>query len=240
MGGAAGAAKIHAADTVAVAASTLVETGIVLSSRIGEDAGELLADPVRASPGIGGVRRCAGGRGAGTRCGGARLSGSGIRIGPGPAMGRPRDAGAASPHQRDARKWAFVLAALLMSVPYGPRLVNCATSRTLSGRCARITALLSVKRQPISGFFRITDHVAHIFPDEHARLADCSDLRTSFESATHRPGTAAPRSQGSGTGFALGPSTSPEGRRNRPMFGFGIIGTILLIILILWLLGVIG
>jgi ribonuclease VapC len=36
-------AKINAADTVAIGAPTLVEAGIVLSSRIGEDAGDLLA-----------------------------------------------------------------------------------------------------------------------------------------------------------------------------------------------------
>lgn len=36
--------KINAAETVAVAAPTLVEAGIVLSSRIGQDAGELLAE----------------------------------------------------------------------------------------------------------------------------------------------------------------------------------------------------
>lgn len=36
-------AKINAADTVAIGAPTLVEAGIVLSSRIGEDAGYLLA-----------------------------------------------------------------------------------------------------------------------------------------------------------------------------------------------------
>ena len=45
-------AKINAADTVAVAAPTLVEAGIVLSARIGEDAGELLAELVVASDAV--------------------------------------------------------------------------------------------------------------------------------------------------------------------------------------------
>jgi len=45
-------AKINAADTVAVAAPTLVEAGIVLSARIGEDAGELLADLVTAADAV--------------------------------------------------------------------------------------------------------------------------------------------------------------------------------------------
>ena len=45
-------AKINAADTVAVAAPTLVEAGIVLSSRTGEDAGELLAELVTASDAV--------------------------------------------------------------------------------------------------------------------------------------------------------------------------------------------
>lgn len=37
-------AKINAAQSVAVAAVTLVEAGIVLSSRLGDDAGDLLAE----------------------------------------------------------------------------------------------------------------------------------------------------------------------------------------------------
>ena len=41
--------KINGADVVAVAAPTLVEAGIVLSARIGRDAGELLAELVTAS-----------------------------------------------------------------------------------------------------------------------------------------------------------------------------------------------
>lgn len=45
-------AKINAADTVAVAAPTLVEAGIVLSSRTGEDAGDLLAELVVASDAV--------------------------------------------------------------------------------------------------------------------------------------------------------------------------------------------
>jgi len=45
-------AKINAADTVAVAAPTLAEAGIVLSSRIGEDAGELLAELLAASDAV--------------------------------------------------------------------------------------------------------------------------------------------------------------------------------------------
>jgi len=45
-------AKINAADTVAVAAPTLVEAGIVLSSRISEDVGELLAELVVASDAV--------------------------------------------------------------------------------------------------------------------------------------------------------------------------------------------
>jgi ribonuclease VapC len=41
-------AKIDSAETVAVAAPTIVEAGIVLSARIGEDANELLADLLNA------------------------------------------------------------------------------------------------------------------------------------------------------------------------------------------------
>lgn len=45
-------AKINAADMIAVAAPTLVEAGIVLSLRTGEDAGELLAELVTASDAV--------------------------------------------------------------------------------------------------------------------------------------------------------------------------------------------
>ena len=45
-------AKINAANVVGVAAPTLVEAGIVLSARIGEDAGEILAELVAASDAV--------------------------------------------------------------------------------------------------------------------------------------------------------------------------------------------
>ncbi len=45
-------AKINAAATVAVAAPTLVEAGIDLSSRIGQDAGELLAELVATADAV--------------------------------------------------------------------------------------------------------------------------------------------------------------------------------------------
>ena len=45
-------AKIDAADVVAVAAPTLVEAGIVLSARTGEDAGELLAELIAAAEAV--------------------------------------------------------------------------------------------------------------------------------------------------------------------------------------------
>jgi len=45
-------AKINAADTVGVAAPTLVEAGIVLSARVGEDASELLAELVAAADAV--------------------------------------------------------------------------------------------------------------------------------------------------------------------------------------------
>ncbi|MBA2556315.1 MAG: type II toxin-antitoxin system VapC family toxin [Chloroflexi bacterium] len=45
-------ARINAAEVVAVAAPTLVEAGIVLSARTGEDAGELLAELVAASDAV--------------------------------------------------------------------------------------------------------------------------------------------------------------------------------------------
>ena len=45
-------AKIDAADVVAVAAPTLVEAGIVLSARSGEDAGELLAELIAAAEAV--------------------------------------------------------------------------------------------------------------------------------------------------------------------------------------------
>ena len=45
-------AKIDAADVVAVAAPTLVEAGIVLSARTGEDAGELLAELIAAADAV--------------------------------------------------------------------------------------------------------------------------------------------------------------------------------------------
>ena len=41
-------AKINAADTVAIGAPTLVEAGIVLSARIGQDAGGVLAELIEA------------------------------------------------------------------------------------------------------------------------------------------------------------------------------------------------
>jgi ribonuclease VapC len=45
-------AKIDAADVVAVAAPTLVEAGIVLSARTGEDASELLAELIAAADAV--------------------------------------------------------------------------------------------------------------------------------------------------------------------------------------------
>lgn len=45
-------AQINAAETVGVAAPTLVEAGIVLSSRTNDDAGEILAELVAASDAI--------------------------------------------------------------------------------------------------------------------------------------------------------------------------------------------
>lgn len=45
-------ARINAADVVGVAAPTLVEAGIVLSARIGEDASEVLAELVAASDAV--------------------------------------------------------------------------------------------------------------------------------------------------------------------------------------------
>ena len=45
-------AKINAADAVGVAAPSLVEAGIVLSARVGEDAGEVLAELVAASDAV--------------------------------------------------------------------------------------------------------------------------------------------------------------------------------------------
>lgn len=45
-------AKINAADTIAVAAPTLVEAGIVLSARTGTDASDLLAELVTASEAV--------------------------------------------------------------------------------------------------------------------------------------------------------------------------------------------
>ena len=45
-------AKINAASVVGVAAPTLVEAGIVLSARIGEDAGEILAELVAAADAV--------------------------------------------------------------------------------------------------------------------------------------------------------------------------------------------
>lgn len=45
-------ARINAADVVGVAAPTLVEAGIVLSARIGEDASEILAELVAASDAV--------------------------------------------------------------------------------------------------------------------------------------------------------------------------------------------
>jgi len=45
-------AKIDAANVVAVAAPTLVEAGIVLSARTGEDAGELLAELIAAAEAV--------------------------------------------------------------------------------------------------------------------------------------------------------------------------------------------
>lgn len=45
-------AKINAAEAVAVGAPTLVEAGIVLSSRIGKDASELLARMIVASDAV--------------------------------------------------------------------------------------------------------------------------------------------------------------------------------------------
>ena len=45
-------AKINVAETVAVGAPTLVEAGIVLSARIGRDAGELIAELVVASDAV--------------------------------------------------------------------------------------------------------------------------------------------------------------------------------------------
>ncbi len=45
-------ARINAAETVAVAAPTLVEAGIVLSSRIGRDASEMLAELIVASDAV--------------------------------------------------------------------------------------------------------------------------------------------------------------------------------------------
>lgn len=45
-------AKINTAEKVAVAAPTLVEAGIVLSARTGQDAGELLAELVAVSDAV--------------------------------------------------------------------------------------------------------------------------------------------------------------------------------------------
>jgi ribonuclease VapC len=45
-------AKIDSADAVAVAAPTLVEAGIVLSARIGVDAGELLVELLAAADAV--------------------------------------------------------------------------------------------------------------------------------------------------------------------------------------------
>lgn len=45
-------AKINAADAVGVAAPTLVEAGIVLSARVGEDVSELLAELVAAADAV--------------------------------------------------------------------------------------------------------------------------------------------------------------------------------------------
>lgn len=45
-------AKINVAETVGVGAPTLVEAGIVLSARTGDDAGELLAELVAAADAV--------------------------------------------------------------------------------------------------------------------------------------------------------------------------------------------
>lgn len=45
-------AKINAAESVAVGAPTLVEAGIVLSARLGQDAGELVAELLAASDAV--------------------------------------------------------------------------------------------------------------------------------------------------------------------------------------------
>lgn len=45
-------ARINTADTVGVAAPTLVEAGIVLSARLGQDAGELLSELLSAADAV--------------------------------------------------------------------------------------------------------------------------------------------------------------------------------------------